>query len=142
MKLEERHIQKIDSLLRDALRDAKGDEVLRAVMVLGPQGIDARKEYRDQELASSQFPSHEAYRKALIERRQSELVHDTGETRQALEDLSLSLRGGKISKTVVVEGSARQILASLELSGVRHASLDQPIGLIAPRRRGDKRSKN
>ncbi len=39
-----------------------------------------------------------------------------------------------MSRTVVVEGPARLLLTSLELPGVRHASLDRQIEIVKPRR--------
>lgn len=135
MKLDKRHTEKIDPLLRDALRRAEEKEILRTVMVLGPESKDAEKGLREQELDPSQFPSRVEYRQALIKHRQAKLADDIGDTLQALRDLSLTPRGGTISRAVVVEGSARQILASLDLPGVRHASLDRPIQLVEPRRR-------
>jgi hypothetical protein len=136
MKLQERHTDKIDPLLRDALKQAQGDEMLRAVMVLGPERTDAEEGLTGEALDPAQFPSREAYRQTLITQRQNQLAHDLRETLQALQGLSLTPRGGTMSRTVVVEGPACQILASLDLPGVRHASLDRPIELIRPRRRG------
>lgn len=136
MKLKKGHIEKTDPLLRDALRQAEGDEVLRAVMLLGPESGDDEKGRVGQKLDPSQFPSRADYRRALIEQRQSRLADDIGQTLQALQGLSLAPRGGEISRVVVVEGSARQILVSLDLPGIQHASLDRPIELVEPRRRG------
>lgn len=136
MKLRKGHVNKIDPLLQDALRQAEGNEILRAVMLLGPESGDAEKVWVSRELDPSQFPSRKAYRQALIEQRQSQLADDIGQTLEALQDLALAPRGGKVSRVVVVEGQAHQILTALDLPGVQHASLDQPIELIEPRRRG------
>ncbi len=133
MKLGKAHIAKIDGLLRIALKEAEGNEVIRAVMVLGPLGREPRHEEAPPELL--QLSSRTAYRQALIEDRQVKIGHAIGETRRQLADLKLSPRGGKVGHTIVVEGPAAQILASLELPGVRHASLDRRIGLVAPRGR-------
>jgi hypothetical protein len=140
MKLDEKQIEKIDPLLRDVLKDAEGDEVLRVVMVLESVKKDSEVDSKKEKPDPTKHSSQTAYRESLIEERQREVELETGETRRELENLSLEVRGGKISKTCVVEGSARQILASLELPGVHHASLDQPIELIEPRRRKDKES--
>lgn len=66
----------------------------------------------------------------MIDRRQRRLNDDIGDTLRALKALSLLPRGGTISRTVVIEGPARQILNSLELPGIRHTTLDQPVELI------------
>jgi hypothetical protein len=133
VKLNEIQLQKADPVLREALKQAKGDERLRAVMVLA-SGEGKSPDGTDESIRPGQFPSRSGYRKALIAQREQQLMADLGATMSALEALSLNVRGGKTSPTVVVEGLAREILSSLELPGVRHASLDQPLELIAPRR--------
>jgi hypothetical protein len=140
MKLEKRHIEKVDSHLRDALSQADEEEVLRAVMVLRPEGNPTEKGEAGEELDPSQFPTRKSYRQALIDQRQLEISDDVGETLQALHGLSLAPRGGTIGRVVVVEGPARQIVSSLDLPGVYHVSLDRPIKLIEPRRRGRRES--
>lgn len=128
MKIDERYLTKADPQLRNALKEAKGSEVLRAIMLLGS---DEEGHDLDQDLHPSEFPSRRAWREALIARRQRELELEIRDTLQALKNLDLKARGGKTSRTVVVEGPARQILTSLELPGVRHASLDRSIELQA-----------
>lgn len=133
MKLGKSHIAKIDDLLCNALKEAEGNEVIRAVMVLGPLDSEPGREEAPPE--PLQYSTRTAYRQALIEDRRVKIGQAIGETRQKLAQLNLNPRGGKVGYTVVVEGPAAQILASLELSGVRHASLDQRISLVAPRGR-------
>ncbi len=135
MKLDEKCVVKIDPLLQEALIDAEGDQLIRAVMVLGPENEEIERKYLGQKIEQAQFSSRESYRQALIERRKRQLEASIGNTLQALQELSLAPRGGKITRTVVIEGQARQILEALHLPGVRHAILDQPIRLIEPRRR-------
>ncbi len=133
MKLGKAHIAKIEDLLCNALKEAEGNEVIRAVMVLGPLGREPRHEEAPPEVLK--FSSRTAYRQALIEDRQVKIGQAIGETWRQLADLKLNPRGGKVGRTVVVEGPAQKILASLELPGVQHASLDRCIGLVAPRGR-------
>lgn len=140
MKLTERHIKKVDSLLLDALMRAQGDEVIRAVMLLGPEHEETEKRGVSQTLDPTQFPSREAYRRALIAKRKSQLTPHLRDTLRALSELSLTPRGGTVSRAVMVEGPAHQILTSLELPGVCHASLDRPVELIGPRRSGREKS--
>ena len=142
MILEKVHMDKTDPLLQDALRQAGEDEILRAVMLLGPAdgGDNEEKGWVGQEPDPSQFPSRKAYRQALIEQRQSQLAGDIGQTVEALQELSLAPRGGKISRVVVVEGQTHQILTALDLPGVQHASLDQPIELTESSRRREGKS--
>ncbi len=128
MQLDERYIAKIDLPLRDALADAPDGTILRAIMVLG---TDTESERRDERLPQpSQYSSRVAWRQALIEERQHQLVREIGRTIDALRELCLKPRGGTTGHTVVVEGSAQQLLRSLDLPGVQHVSLDQPIALI------------
>jgi hypothetical protein len=132
MKLEQRHIKKIDPLLQNALKQAGGDEQLCVIMVLGSESRDTGDNYIYQQLNPSEFPSRQNYREALIKQRQAQLDREIGDTLSALQNLSLFVRDRTISHSVVVKGAARQILESLELPGVRYASLDRPLELIKP----------
>ena len=126
MKLNDTYLEKTDPLLRSALEHASDGDMLRAVLLLNQvEDPDSAEELRP-----DQFPSRQAWREALIARRADQLTGDLTGTLQALEGLSLQPRGGTLGRTVVVEGPARQILTSLSLPGVRHASLDQPIHLV------------
>ncbi|MGB0384424.1 MAG: hypothetical protein ACPGWR_06325 [Ardenticatenaceae bacterium] len=131
MKLSETYLAKTDPLLRDALQNADRNEILGCLMLLGPKEGEAK--VIEQELEPSQFPSRLAYRKALIAQRQEFLKEQIGDTLKALQALSLKPRGGEISMTVVVEGTARQLWAALALPTVRHATLDRVIRLSKPR---------
>jgi hypothetical protein len=93
-------------------------------------GTDTESERRDERLPQpSQYSSRVAWRQALIEERQHQLVREIGRTIDALRSYASS-HGGTTGHTVVVEGSAQQLLRSLDLPGVQHVSLDQPIALI------------
>lgn len=111
---------------------AKGDEVLVVLMLLGAEPEDAQQELVNEEIDPAQFPTRTAYREEAIARRKEQLDRYIGSTLKKLKALSLKPRGGTQSPTVVVEGPARQIVAALELPGVLHARLDQPIKLIEP----------
>ncbi len=127
MKLKNFHIEKSDPLLVSALEKAKPNEQLRIIAKLSTGG---KTEPRIEEfVAPARFTSRSAYRAHLIEKRKRRLAENHDETRQSLKNLSLEIKGGKLSKVVVLEGGARQILSSLELPGIAHASLDRRIDL-------------
>jgi hypothetical protein len=130
MKLTAQHLAKADPLLQEALQCAHGDERLRTLMVLGPE----RHLTSNREPEPHQFPTRAAYRQALIEHRERQLADELADIMHALEELSLTVHGGRMSPTVVVEGAARRILQALKFPGVRHASLDRPIPPMPPRR--------
>ncbi len=135
MKIDDKYNSKTDPLLQQALSNAGEREVLRAVMVIGTDSQEVEHgcaQSKAPQVDPSQFSSRLDYRKALIAQKQSQVADDMHEVLQALHDLSLSTRGGTMGKTVVVEGPASQILASLELPSVLHASLDQEVNLIEP----------
>lgn len=96
MKLSETHLAKIDPAMRDALENADGNEILRCVMLLGTEEVESQVVA----LSPSQFPSRQAYRKALIAQRF--LARHIGQTLQILQALSLAPRGGQISSTVAL----------------------------------------
>jgi hypothetical protein len=133
MNLKEDQISKIDPLLEEALMNARGDEKMRVIMTLGDEN-QLRNSQALPMLEPGNFPSSIAYRQALIERRKNQLSQVIGDTIQELQNLSLKPVGGTMSRVVVVEGSATDILNSLELSGVNNVSLDQLVGLpeVAP----------
>jgi predicted unusual protein kinase regulating ubiquinone biosynthesis (AarF/ABC1/UbiB family) len=133
MKIEEKQIEKADPLLQEALKRANGDEILRAIMLLGPES-DSEQNHTEEEPDPEQFPNRAAYRQALINNQQSQISRQLSDIIQDLQARSLTLFGGTISPTVVVEGAAREILRSLDLPGVRHASLDRVIQLHEPSR--------
>jgi hypothetical protein len=126
MKLNERHIAKTDPLLEDTLKHARGDENIRAVMIVGPEEPTSSVHKQPH---PSQFPSRQAWRDALVKRRKGQIEGKVGDTLKQLRELSLNPQGGKISQAVVVEGPAANIAASLDLPGVRHASLDRELAL-------------
>jgi nucleoside-triphosphatase THEP1 len=128
MNLKEDHISKIDPLLEEFLMNARGDEKIRVIMTLGDEN-QLRNNQALPMLEPANFPSPTAYRQALIERRKNQLSEVIGNTIQELQNLSLKPLGGTMSRVVVVEGSATDILNSLELSGVNNVSLDQLVGL-------------
>ncbi|GBF82827.1 NACHT domain-containing protein [Aphanothece sacrum] len=116
---------KIDPLLLTILPDAEGDEILQVVMVLGE---DEANTSTTKTLQPSQFSSRIEYRQALIEQRKQQLETGTvGQTVEALNNLSLTINGGKTSRFLVVEGTAKEIIKSLSLPGVKSATLDQII---------------
>jgi hypothetical protein len=124
MQLNDRQIAKIDPLLQEALKQATGDELVRAIAVLNTDEV-AISAALDPEAFSSRL----AYREALIAQRQTQLQTELSATMRSLHDLDLKTDGGSISPVLALEGTARQVLAALDLAGVRHASLEQLIGL-------------
>ncbi len=133
MKMSKRMAAKADSPLCEALAQAKGDDVLSAVMLLGSEESDSGIS-DDDRIDPAHFTSRTEYRKKLIEQRSADVKSEIGETINKLSDLSLNPRGGKIGRAIVVEGPARQIAAALDMPSVRHASLDRRVRLIEPRR--------
>jgi hypothetical protein len=133
MDLNESQIAKIDPLLEEVLIHARGNEEIRAIITLGAEN-QIKKDASNPPLDPNEFPSYEAYRQALIDRRKNQLAEAVGDTVQALQNLSLKPIGGTLSRVVVVEGSANAILSCLDLPGVNHVSLDQLIALpeVAP----------
>ena len=129
MKLKPEHIDKVDPLLEQALKQARGDEEMVVVM-----SLELKKPLVSSPFHPKEFPSYEDYRKALIDYRKREFAEGLEETFQELRNLSLKTTGGNVSKVVGVQGTAKQILQAVELPGVRHATIQQLIGLpsVAP----------
>ncbi len=140
MHLETQHLEKIDKSLRKALSKASEKDPLRVILVLKPGADQSSGKAAETKVpAPSDFSSRQAYRKALIKQRRTQLEQDLGETRRSLEKQSLRLRGGKLGHIVVADGQAQQIVRSLEMPGVESAQLDREIQIPPPRKRRKKR---
>ena len=134
MNLEHVNLSKTDEHLREALRKAKRDEPLQVVMVLD----DSSSSKKSAEPKRSDYRTATDYRRELIRRRSLELAGGVGDTVKSLSDLDLEIRGGKLGRTVVATGPARQVVKSRSLTGVVSVTLDSPNELIGPRRRSRK----
>lgn len=138
MNLKSKNLSKADESLREALQQAGPKQTLQAVVVLelaDDAGAAAERP------APEEYGSRGEYRAAMIDRREGELTELLGPTFQALRDLGLEVHGGRLGRTVVVKGAARDLLASLDIPAVRQAVLDQLIGLKAPPAKPKRRGK-
>jgi hypothetical protein len=127
MKLQKDQARKADAGLRKALESAADDEVVRAILALATEA-DAEATAAP---APGDFSDRVAYRKALIARQKHTLQAQTAAVRQALQELSLQVRGGTVLPTVVVEGPARAVAQALALPGIMEGSLDREFRLGA-----------
>jgi hypothetical protein len=129
MRLEARWLDKTEPRLRDALHAAAGPEAMRVLLTLS-----APAEPEGPPPSPAEFPSRAEYRRALIERRERHLQRALGDTLQSLAALGIHVLGGEVMRTVIADGTARQIGEALGLPGVERASLDQRLDLIQPGR--------
>lgn len=120
MKIRSDLQEKTDEGLRAALQAAEEHEVLRTLMLLETDD----DEEAPLEPHPQDYPSRQAYRAALISQKADQAQMRQRTIREALVARSLELRGGAFGNALIVEGTARDIVASLELPGVKHASLD------------------
>lgn len=137
MKLADPVIEKADDALRETLEKAGGKDRVRAILHLDTEPSAAPAKGPPAPRPES-FDSREGYRRAITQHRSKELDQHQGPTIQKLKDLSLSVHGGTLGRTVVVEGNAENLADGLALPGVCEAHLDQEIELIAPVRTGRK----
>ncbi|MBD2503217.1 NACHT domain-containing protein [Anabaena azotica] len=128
MKLEPKHLEKIDELLEQELKEARGDEELLVILRLEGKDVQSENNFVPN-FKPADFPNRQAYRQALIELQKKRVKKAVGETIKELERLGLTITGGEMSETVIVRGEARQILSSLELAAVRRATLDRAIAI-------------
>lgn len=134
MKLSREQETKVDQPLLESLSHEGGDRLIRVIMTLRADDTEDQSAQGPEDVQPSKYGSRESYRAALIERQRKLMALQLEQTRHSLESLALCVRGGKLGRTVVVEGSAKQIASSLELPGVERVRLDIEIGLIEPRR--------
>jgi hypothetical protein len=131
MDLKPSHRRKISRSLRSALEHAQAGTPLRVILSLG----DDEDEFEaGASVTPGEFPSRTDYRREAIARRSKDLDRRFGPTLDALRSLNLEVQGGRALRTVVVEGPAEGIAASLDWPEVREARLDEPIELIRPHR--------
>jgi hypothetical protein len=123
-------LAKADPMLREALRNAGDQGIVRAVLVLRHEP-DAGEPPAP---PPSAYPSRVEYRRALIERQRRRLKEgEVGRTVRALEEMDLKPRGGDLFEIVVVEGPADKVVSALELPGVARGDVDRPLELVNPR---------
>ncbi len=114
---------KIDRSLQSVLQTAPSDDRLRVIMELAAS--DDPNDAPD----PSQFESRVAYRRALIERQSAAHASAQAPIREKLAELGLDLKGGRLGRTLVVEGPVSGVLASLKLPEVHRAMLDREIDI-------------
>ena len=130
MEVEDEDLEKADKSLREALKNTPRGEKLRVIVTLDDRnsGSESNKEFKS-EISPADFESRTDYRKALIEQRKSWLNDKLAEVRERLSAESLQIRGGEISKVIVVDGDVQNIARSLSIPGVKKMVLDRQIAL-------------
>lgn len=134
VKLTSADVAKADAALRQRLDEAKPGDTVRVVMILDPSQTSGLS-HESKVPKPTEFPDRVAYREALITKQKAAMTDSVGATIQSLKDLSLKVHGGEVTRAIVVEGAAKDLLASLGLPGVRSATLDQPLRTTRPRKR-------
>ncbi|KMO12226.1 hypothetical protein [Methylobacterium platani] len=132
MKLDPTSRDKASGDLQALLETTDADARVRVVLILGGAGATVAASsaaMHRSDLHRSDYGSSTDYRRALIDRRRTEVRDLTADTVRDLEKLSLQVTGGEIGRAVVAEGPAGQIARALALDGVSSAILDAPIGL-------------
>lgn len=130
MYLTEAQRAKLDDELVARLEAADGGERIRAIVSLGKDREPRAAVAAGSSLDPRRFSSRRDYRAALIEKQKSAVRESIGSTLDELRQLELDLLGGTTTQTVVVEGPASVLAASLDLSGVRHAELDREVACL------------
>ncbi len=131
MELSKKDLKKVDDSLRKVLAKASADQNLRVILTLGDSSVDKKSSETDS-ISPSDFKSRAEYREALIQIRQNSLEKQFAETRKQLKDASLKLRGGKVSRLIVADGSADDIARSLSIPGIKKVTLDKKFELPKP----------
>lgn len=127
MQAADTALSKADARLKDFLRRARGDEQVRAIITLGEESVP---EEVPEQISMGEYG---VQRRAIADRRRQVIQELVAPVMQQLNELSLQPLGGTYSPVVVVMGTADQVRQALELHGVRHATLDRRIDLIAPK---------
>ena len=123
MDLEAGQRRKLDKPLKQVLQTAGEEEQIRVLLQLD----DGQKASTTPALQPKDFASRAEFRRAANEQRRQQLETATADTRKALDRLGVRVRGGKLGRTVVVDGTAGQIAKTVALPGVKKAMLDREI---------------
>ena len=121
---------KVHPLLQKILTNADRNDYLQVIMFL--EKDESNTPYSN-DILPSEFSSRAEYRKALTEQGKQQLAIDTTveQTVTALQELSLDIHfQGEVISALLVEGTAAQIIESLNLAGVKSVFLDQIVEII------------
>lgn len=116
---------KCDPRLRERL-EAGDPTLLRAIVKLETP-TDANSEAPSPQLRPSDFPTNREYRKALIERRRSEILGAQRSFRARLDELGVTVKGEGLLGLIVVEGEADALREALDDDRVVSATMDQVV---------------
>lgn len=129
-QLNERQARKIRTEDRQTFEDADDSDVLVVIMNLRSASPNV-----EEDIDPKDYATREDWRKALIQRRIDHFQIAFKETIDVLRSLSLDVRGGIFSNTVV-KGTVANILLALELPLVGKITLNRSFDLIQPKRGG------
>ena len=129
MELTDDQRAKLDDELLAYLEAAHHSAEVRAIVSLARPEERHEQIVADERIDPKDFPSRSDYRRALIDRQQSAVKANVGETLEQLRRLDLDLQGGKTTHTLVVVGTASNFAELLKLNGVRRAELDRDVSL-------------
>ena len=133
MNITKQQSDKIDRQLNRALQSAKEEDPLRAIIIVASHQAGIKIIKHTKEIGPEQFASYPDYRLALLKRREAQVAQEIKDAVEKLQQFHLSMHIGSLSRNIIVEGAAREILRMLDLPEVQHASLDQPVILMRPR---------
>lgn len=136
MKLTHRHLAKLtDAATRQALEASAGETELRVILTLrahGERRIPIGGRHPETRLEA---------RRQLIEAQLRVRDPAIRPTIEALVERGLVVKGGHgghLTRSVVVDGKARDILKGIELAAVVRVQIDQSLELIRPVQVGDR----
>lgn len=128
-ELFENGLNKADAALADRIRQLRqhhGSNTTRLRVLLTLAGDRAS----DEDHGDTEGNTHKrAKRSALIEKRRAAIGDALAAVRERLSALSLTVKGGTVSRVVVCEGNAADIARALEDPDVINAVLDKPTAL-------------
>lgn len=136
MKLLPTHIGKLcDSATRQTFENSEDETVLRVIITL-----DVNDDHKALETLRPR-QSHETRvetRRRLIDARTKSRKAAIRPVIDALIEQHLDVKGQAephLTRSIVVDGAARDILRGMELPGVARVQVDRPLPLIQPRSR-------
>jgi len=126
---------KADDALINCIEGIESTDLLAAtwlrvvVTIVNPADTADSDGNEDGSETPASYTDRRAYRHALIERRRAQLRGVLDEVKARLHAESLTVNGGLVSRSIVVEGRASGVLSVLDDANIARITLDQEVVL-------------
>jgi hypothetical protein len=127
--------RKVSEELRQRLEAARPEEAVRGIALLRADPTQPDSAQTKEMPSPSEFVSRTAWRETLNRRKEAAVQRALEPVLREIRRLGVTIvAGGRLSKTIVLEGRASSVVNVLSLDGVAHADVDRAVSLEGPER--------